>query len=212
MMRKILGYWREAACVVLLSLLCWLLTLWTRMMTGSDLSIFLYVLSVAADMGALYWLLRSLWRRKWSLLLQKAMQAVLTRTSDALARLFDRLFGKWTKGGRKKGNVLVGRTQIRFESRLQEQEEKKGSRKRKWKHMENERERMRYLYRHMVTGKIASGVPVYRYDTPCEAKERSENTETENELFALYTALRYDERSEADDEVLQKIREELHVR
>jgi len=212
MIRKLKNYWCEAACLCLFSLFVWMVPLWQRVKARGDMEITFFLIVFVSDVVLLYLGLRRLWRKKWRDALQILMQRVMQKALEGVSALFSRLFGRWSTGKRKKGNVLVGNAKITFAENLFEREEKKGKRARKWKHLQSGREKLGYLYRHMVTGKIRSGVQIYRYDTPCEARVRGENSEAEDALFALYADLRYDERRESDEETLERMREELHIR
>ena len=115
--------------------------------------------------------------------------------------------------GKKRGNVIGGRTSILFDRISWEREVKRPTvRKLRWKQLKDPRARLGYLYSHMIKRRLAAGSEYYGSDTPLQIKEREENTPIEDELFALYVQKRYDARTEPDEADLLRIKDEMQIK
>ncbi len=205
---KLIGkYWREGACVALVSLFAQIAVWLVDQKADTSFERFLLVALIFADFFALLYLLRELWRKKWKKAFVKTARALLAGASRFVIRLLE----KWNIGKSKSRGVLSGSTVITFDSVSYDRQSKK-ARKRKWKHMQNERERLGFLYRHMMNERIKNGMRATSHHTPCELSKMTENTDTEQELFELYINTRYDERIEPEEQTVERLRSSLGVK
>lgn len=206
-MKRFLNLWREIACVFLLTVFLYSVSLWAKDTPESALGRFLFIFLGLLDIFLFCLLIRQLWRKKWRYAFAKVGQKLFQSVSRFLVRVFERLSKKLGIGLRGKKNILVGKIQISFDERIFERQREHRKKPPKWKQLENDRDRLRYLYGNMVTHKIKSGSKIHCYDTPSEIKQNNAEGRFENELFELYIDARYDERAEIDDGKIEMLKE-----
>jgi len=198
------SYWRELVCA--LSAYGAIVCYWYAMLYMRH-RILLPVFLFSALICAIIFLrvFRYLWRKKWS---KKAEAAFLKLYSKVAARVFGFLEKMGVKLN-KKHNDLGGKSSITFNFAKPTSRQKKPKRHQKWKHMQNGREKLGFLYRALIHGKLKKGCRIYASDTPCEAEQRSENSEIESDVFKLYIGLRYTDGADPNGEQLEKMYSEL---
>ena len=200
--------WRELLLLTLTVSFALLMYLFAeKRPEGSLLQSFSLIAIIAHAVG-IYFLFRSLWRRKWRNSFAKSMQKVFGRLQKVLERFADKI-----GINKSKNRVLEGKTTVKFDKSFGEKEWVKphAIRPPKWKHMTDERGRMRYLYRGMITSKIRTGESIYGFDTPSELKETHGKTDSENQLFDMYVRCRYDDRALPDSRDIIRIKDELNI-
>ena len=168
----------------------------------------LLILLSALCAALLYFTLRKLWRTKWCHALLKAARNLLSKASRWMLKLLD----KWSLTGHG-SRVLKGKTSVSFDFSTPERVAKTKKKPRKWKQLRTNRERMGFLYRHMLTKRIQSGMEIRPWETPAELKEKAENAPHEEALFDLYLDHRYDERTDCiSDDTISELKEAFQIK
>lgn len=207
-MKIIKKYWRELVCLFLVALFVYLPLLWLYRPPQNAGMNFLLSIALIADGILLVLIFRYLWKNKWKQGLLHGVKAMLRGASRFLIRILN----KWNPYAGKT-QVLSGKTMLVIGHDAGFALKKGKNRKMpKWKQLQTDRERLRYLYRQMITARIHSGRIIHASDTPSELKLRSENTESEEELFDLYIRLRYDERNDFTAERVCELKDELNLK
>ncbi|MBQ8431734.1 MAG: hypothetical protein IJX28_02515 [Clostridia bacterium] len=191
-MRNLLSRFRYELCALLLAAGLGQIVIYWRVRQPADPRV-RALLIVLGGLGAVLLLvtLRKLWRTKWRRAILSGARTLLAKASRFMLKLLD----KWNLTGRGK-QVLRGKTTVSFDFSVADIAPKKRPKPKKWKHLRTNREKMGYLYRHMLTARIKSGMTVHSCDTPAELKEKAENAPHEEALFDLYLDTRYDERTD----------------
>lgn len=203
---RLVRVWREIALLTLSVTLVMLVYLFTVDRPENTFEQGLILTAVGLCVAGIVPLLRYLWRKKWKRRVSVRLQKVFFR----LQKLADKVMGR-SRAKRSKNRILEGETTVRFDRVRSEREKKTPVRyvPPKWKRMTSDRTRIRYIYWEMISMKIKRGECVYANETPAELSERKGHTETEREIFELYNAHRYDERSEIDGERVIRLKMEL---
>lgn len=198
----------ELTAITLLSLFCFIISLWTKYKPANhyvQLCLALVLLAVGIP---LYLVLRKIWRTK----LREPLALGAKRLFISASRLFMRVISKWSIFKRH-GNVISGRTSVSYDfsvfSKDNRRKKQKPAKALRWKDMQNSRERLGYLYYKTVTNRIKGGETVTAHETPNEIMARFTDNETENEMFALYVITRYDDRITLDDDRVIDLKEKL---
>lgn len=76
--------------------------------------------------------------------------------------------------------------------------------KKRFSQLEDDLQRIRYMYAKLLLWKQKKGENVYTYQTPEELKGKLANGETEEELFDIYTPVRYAETPQITPEEVKK--------
>ncbi len=202
-------FYRELICLVCLSVLSVVVHLWMRYDGVKNPEIGSVLLVIAGvDLVVLVRTFRKLWREKMRRVMVNAVQRIFEKAMRRLTGVLEKM-----GFGRKRSNVIGGRTSILFDSISTERELRKPTvRRLRWKQLPDSRARLGYLYRHMIKRKMAEGSVYYSSDTPLQLRLREENTPIEDELFALYIEKRYDERTEPDEDTLLRIKDEMQIK
>ena len=198
-------YWAESAAVLWLSLLLHFSVMAVDVSEKSSFGRFLAFAGVASSFAALVLTLRYLWRKKWKKAFADKLQAIMTGVFGMMSALIDRILERF---GRARKDVLGGKTAVIFDSERTEKN-KKHKKTRKWRSLENDRERLGFLYGRMIENRLKNKKRVRPADTPCELKEREENSPPEEELFDIYIEVRYNESAELSEEKLKSIKDRL---
>ncbi len=207
-MKFIKKIWREALLCLFLGSFVYLMYIFATARPEGSTAQSLMVLGILASAAVSVLLIYSLWRAKWKQAAAKALQKIFVK----LQRFFDRMAIRL--GFSRKKTVLRGKTTVIFDKydRKSHEEESQQRKPPKWKQISDDRGRMRYLYRQMVTGKIKKGAFICAADTPIEVKNAESKSLSEESLFDLYIAYRYDDRSVPDGEQIKRIKEELELK
>lgn len=202
-------FYRELICLVCLVILFEVVRLWVRYDGVKNPQIgSMLILAAGADLAILVRTFRRLWREKIRRAMVNAAQRVFEKAVRRLAGVLEKM-----GFGRKRSNVIGGRTSILFDSIAAERELRKPTvRRLRWKQLPDSRARLGYLYRHMIKKRIEAGSVYYSSDTPLQLRSREENTPIEDELFALYIEKRYDARTEPDEDTLLRIKDEMQIK
>ncbi len=201
--------WREVLLVISAGAFAYLMYIFAVARPEDTTAQSFVILGILASGAVSVLLIRSLWRDKWQKKATEAMQRLFVR----LQNFFDK-FATTLGISRKSKTVLGGKTTIIFD-KAREAENFGSARQKKppkWKHLESDRLRMRYLYRQMVVGKIKKGAYICASDTPICIKTHESKSESENRLFDLYIACRYDERKLLNGEELKELKEKLEIK
>lgn len=200
---------RELCCLLGAGILSVIVSLWVRF-DGVKNPQLGSVLLIAAGIN-IWWLVRTfqkLWHGKW----RRAMVAVLQKGFEKLVRRLSSSLEKWGIG-KKRANVIGGRTSVLFDRLPSEREMRRPTvRRLRWKQLKSAGERLGYLYGHMIKRRIEQGSEYYSSDTPLQLQKREENSPVEDELFDLYIQKRYDGRTEPDEETLLRIKDEMQIK
>ena len=202
-------FYRELVCLVCLLILSVVIHLWVRYDGVKNPQIGSVLLIVAGvDIAILVRTFRRLWREK----MRRTMVNAIQRIFEKVVRSLSSTLEKWGIG-RKRSNVIGGRTSILFDRISTEQEGRRPTvRRLRWKHLKDPHAKLGYLYSHMIRRRVEAGSEFYSSDTPLQLSLREENTPIEEELFALYVEKRYDARTEPDEETLLRIKDEMQIK
>ncbi len=204
-MTAIKKYWREFVCVFLGSMVVYFIFRMSLGLPDTSFGRFLFFAAAAGDLFALWYLLRELWRRKWSVAVSKLMERLIRGASRFIIRIMER----WNIGGGKDGAVLRAKSAVTFEG-FGDAPERRARRKRQsWKRAQSDRERLGFIYGYVVRKRIKEGVRVRSSDTPRDVSFKGENTPSEQKLFELYIKTRYDERADLDAQTVQRLKEQI---
>ena len=156
-----------------------------------------------ADVIALYFTLRKLWRTKWKRLLLQSAQKIVSKIAKVLMSFIEKRLGG------KKATVLSGKATISFDLPLQNQEKQKAPKVLKWKKLKSDREKLGYLYKHMIEHRIKHGSQIFSSETPTEIMHQGENEVFEEHIFSLYVDNRYQQVVKTDSETLEQLKKVL---
>ena len=159
-----------------------------------------------ADLVALYFTIRKLWRTKWRRLFVTAVQKIVAKIARRLITFIENRIRE------KKATVLSGKTTVFFELPTQEFDKQKAPKAVKWKKLNSDRERLGYLYKHMIENRIKHGSAIRSYNTPSEIRAQRENEDIEERIFELYIENRYKETIDTDTQTLDDLKSELNRR
>ena len=207
-MKRFYEYWREALCLTSFCLFFASLWVWMLYPPNSEIGKYIFVAFGFCDIFVFVYFLRWIWINKWKNRLHRFNEILLEKMTSFFSRVFEKLMNKWNFGGKKK-NVIIGKTKIIFDAVGAQKEELQHKKAPKWKHLQSDKERLRFLYRAMINNKVRRGEKIYSYDTPCELKERSENTANEERLFSVYIGSRYYEDAVICEDEVQSLKDDL---
>ena len=163
-----------------------------------------------ADSAVMIPLLRRL-HKKWKAKTDAALKRFFASASLLIMRLAEKL-EKYTRFFRRRKNTVYGKTTYSFDFSAPEKQKKKPPKPPKWKQMETARQKLGYLYYHLITARIKSGMHAKSTDTPLDLKHRQTNLPDEERVFDLYLDARYDERTELAEEELDGLKATLFGR
>jgi len=199
----------ELLCFLFLSLASAIVYVWTRVKPKDPYVQLVFFLVTLAFCIPMYIFWRAIWREKLREPFALGAKKMFIGFARFLMRTVNR-FGLF-KGGR---NVISGNTTVKYDYSVF----KRSNRKRKnsykpprWKDMNTEREKLGYLYYKTVTKRISNGETVASHETPNEIKARFNDNEIENELFELYSDIRYDDRKTLDENEILELKDKLFL-
>ena len=207
-MRRFLIYYRlELIALLLFGCSTATLAVWNNVKPTNHYVQLVFALILAAFVIPFYLVLRKNWREKYRMPVIIGLRKAIVGASRFLIRIAGR-FSFFHRG-----NVISGRTTVHYDFsafRKNERRRRKTAEKQpRWKDMENPRQRLGFLYYRVISDKIKHGEDIASHETPLEISKRSTDDEAMNELFRMYNEVRYDERSEPDEEAVYSLREKL---
>ena len=155
----------------------------------------------------LYLISRKSWRERYRTPFVIGLRKAIVGASHFLIKIAGR-FSFFHRG-----NVISGRTTVHYDFsafRKDARRKRKTAEKQpRWKDMESPRQKLGFLYYRVITDRIRHGEIITAHETPLEISQRPTENEAVTELFKLYNEVRYDERSEPDEEAILDLREKL---
>lgn len=206
-MKKLWKLRFELSCLLSFILVSGICIYWISNRPSAPFIRFLLSLALLASAAWFVLSFRRLWKTKW----KKAFKEGIKKALVGVAKLFVHLLEKWNEKQQGK-HILGGKTTLSFDFSVLEKEEKQPRKPPKWKQLQTNKERLRFLYRRMINERVEKGLPIYSFETPCEIQQKAEYEAHEEELFALYIDMRYDERSEPNEDDLLKLKDEFHIK
>lgn len=202
--------WREICCIFLLTYLIYSFYIWHRETPEDQYAAWLLLATNLIELALLFRLIIDLWRLKWKKLFARGTQKLLGALTRFISAFFDKYIAKWL-GPRRPQNIISGNSRITLDTITFEQ---KPQRKKqvKWKNLKDDRQRLGFIYRHMIISKIRAGDIVFPHDTPSEIQKRLNNLPHEERVFELYTASRYDERTELSEYEIAELKNKFEIK
>lgn len=157
------------------------------------------------DAIAIYYVLRRLWRTKWS----RRVVPIVQKLFEKLAQVLKIVRQKLGIKEREPQTVLKGRSIIFFDTKPITEQAKRKKKPSAWKNLQTDKEKLGYLYRKMIDTNIHQGLSVFASETPTEIKDKKEYREHENQIFDLYVANRYKDDVTLDADVLDGLKQEI---
>lgn len=201
-MKFIRDFRREFALVFFVSTFVSIGIFWYSSPPQTDYMRFLLIVLFAANFLLILWLVRQLWRSKWSRKTAEFSQRLFAKISGRIVRFFER----FNFASKRRSNMIFGDTSVSYDTVYGNMSAKTRKKAVKWKNTHDERERLGLLYRYMITNRIKNGMSARASDTPSELWAKGENTEPENELFDIYIETRYDTRREVPAEAVDTLK------
>jgi len=201
-------YKNEISAFLLFALACFTVGMWQKYSPKDHYVQLCLAILLLAELIPLYIIWKKIWRQKLRNPFVLGAKRIFVGASRFLMRVFSRFSFMSPRG-----NLIGGRTNVRYDLSLFNKNAKRREKKRfrapRWKDMKTAREKLGYLYYATVTDKIKKGNKVTSNDTPLEIMQRIDVNDAEREVFTLYIDTRYDERKKLDDGEILTIKEKL---